>query len=699
MTGDRYARASRSPGLAVLAALLLGAVGLTSCGDDEPPIEIDRETSWRDIGVTETEPEFDERIDGISSLEIAPPPPVGSEYEVPEICQSVVAFDPAEWETGTPSPSIADPRAKKGGRLRLVMRDWAPTIRTEGPNSRLKTLRDIHVFIYETLVAWDYEQKAWVPSLAKHWQIDGDKKTFRFRIDERARWANGDPVTADDVLATVEHMRNPDRKDPAVAQHWSELIDMGRTKILDRYTIQIAANEAEWRSFLTIGYGMQVYPARYIRMDGETYIRDWNWKLPPGTGPYELRPDGVKKLVAVSIHRRKDWWQADDPSTAGQYNFDEIKWIVVRDQELEFQKFLADEIDVYEVNRSSRWAAELHRERRIRNGWIQMRKIYKFDPQGYGGYCFNLREKPFDSRSVRLAFAHLFNRETLFAKLFYNQYDMIAGYFPGQVYERDDAQPVPYDPKRARELLAADGWVKRDDEGYLVDAAGRRFPEITLEFAEPGFQRIHDVIRNDLWDQAGIKLELKLVDYTNLNKKVWEYKFGMTFFSWTAGLWPDPEFQFHSKYADRVQTNNLNGFKNARADEIFEAYKYEFDQKKREKLLKELDTILFDSHIYALAWYGPYFRLLWWDRFGHPPMYADRYTPDIRNVMALWWFDEDAESGMREARGRGESCHPDAPAYLAQDGEGKIEGQYDNPEFTYWRDVKAKEDAARRESR
>ena len=154
-------------------------------------------------------------------------------------------FNPAEWKTSTPSPSPANPRAPKGGMLRLSFgggESFPPTVRTEGPNSRLATLSDIQGLIYENLITFDLALGDFVPALASHWQIGKDNKTFRFRINPKARWSNGQPVTADDVKASFEHYTNPDRKDPSVTDHWKEVVD--DVRILDRVTSQVIAKSA-----------------------------------------------------------------------------------------------------------------------------------------------------------------------------------------------------------------------------------------------------------------------------------------------------------------------------------------------------------------------------------------------------------------------------------------------------------------------
>ncbi|GIW71641.1 MAG: ABC transporter substrate-binding protein [Planctomycetota bacterium] len=660
-------------GLLAVGALLGAALGCgqSSSGAAEP--SGDRAAAWAELGLAGDEDALAQRLAELAAVTVDPPPVVGRDYH-PRFPPDL-PFDPAAWQTGPPAPSVADPRARRGGTLRLAIQAFPPTVRTEGPNARLGFLSTIHGLVYEPLLGYDFYHDRYVPALATHWQIEQDRQTFRFRLDPRARWADGRPVTADDVLATFEHLRNPDRRDPTTARYYDELIESVR--VLDRLTVEVRARERRWRSFLTVA-GTPIYPAAYIRMDGETYLKDWNWRLPPGSGPYELRRQDIDKERSLALRRRREWWREGvRPEARGMYNFDVIRWDVIKTRELMYQKFLADELDLYLVYAAQRWVQEIDREPRLRRGWIQKRRIYNQSPNGFGGYAFNMRTAPFDSRNVRLAFAHLFPRETLFEKYFFQQYEYTDSYFPGQKWARPDAARVRFDPEAARRLLAADGWIARDAHGYLVDAAGRRFPKLTLEISDPSAAslRIHELVKSTLWKEAGIELELKQLDYPSLLKKVWDHKFQLVYWHWTAGYFPEPEFLFHSRYAGEKQSNNLTGLALPEADALMDAYRYEFDPEVRLRQLQRLDALVFDTHHYALSWYAPYFRILYWDRFGQPPEYADRFLGDLDNVLAYWWYDEARAAALERARAAGRALHPDHPL-----------GQYDQVEQQWWKE-------------
>ena len=131
-------------------------------------------------------------------------------------------FDPTGWETNEKYPLIGSPDAKKGGTLRYFWLNYPPTLRTNGPNSNLSTTREVHGMVYESLIGLHPTTLEYLPSLATHWKISKDKQKFWFRINPEARWADGTPVTAEDVVATWEFRVREDIKDPYSVMLWGK---------------------------------------------------------------------------------------------------------------------------------------------------------------------------------------------------------------------------------------------------------------------------------------------------------------------------------------------------------------------------------------------------------------------------------------------------------------------------------------------
>jgi microcin C transport system substrate-binding protein len=561
-----------------------------------------------------------------------------------------------EWQNAGDFPQVGSPKAKRDRPdhpLKIRWLSYPPTLRVDGPNSNLIQTRNIHFLMYESLIQIHPETEEFAPALANEWRIDTDEaaktQTFWYRIDERARFSDGRKVTANDVYWSFKHKVSADRKDPS-----NELVfgQFEEPVVVDERTIKVTTNKLNWRLFLYFG-GIYIYPAEYAKISGEEYLKDYNWKMFPGTGPYTLAAKDIKEGQSVTLHRRDDWWAEDTQWGKNTYNFGQVKFLVVRDVELYFEKFKKGEFDLFRVSRSQRWVVEIPQEQIVKDGWVQMRRIFNKAPQGFTGFALNMRRPPFDDVRVRKAFAHLFNIEKLNERLFYDQYGRVRSYIPGRDWGNEaNNERINFDPDEAEELLYAAGYQDRNKDGWLVDEDGKIL-EVTLEYGVPSFQRIWLMVQED-YQKAGIKFNLKLIDQASLIKKVDERQFQLHYQTWGALLFPNPRTSWSSELADQNYNNNVPGFQNDEVDALLERYDVTLDRAEQKKITSRIDEIVFDAHPYALGWYANFERLLFWNRFGTPETYFTKIGEDpIEQVMLLWWWDEEAASKLDAAMASG----------------------------------------------
>ncbi len=572
---------------------------------------------------------------------------------------AVASPDETGWQTSTDFPAIGDAGAKRDSKatFRVVWRSFPPTLRTDGPNSNLVQTSTVHSLMYESLIQVHPDTEEFIPYLADKWKIETDKaagtQTFTFHISDKATWADGSPVTSEDVAKTFWHLTQEDRNDPSNVMTFTEGFNV--PVIVDAKTIKVTTKKLNWRLFLYFG-GTPIYPAKQVGVPGKEFLKDYNWKFMVGSGPYSMaKESALKKGDSLTITRRSDWWAENERWATNTYNFKKVKFVVVRDQELEYEMFKKGELDHYQVSKAQRWVEELPKEEIIKQGWVKQRKVSNQAPQGFSGLVFNMRKWPFKDRRVRLAFAHLFNREKLMEKLFFNQYEYTDSYLPGRDWGNGaNNERVKFDPDMAAELLDEAGFQDEDDDGYLIDKKGRRL-EVTLEFYPQGWERIWLVIKPDFEDN-GIKFNLKLVDGATMIKKISERQFTIHFQGWGALNFPNPETSWRSSLADKNANNNTPGFKNDRVDELCEKYNTTFDRAEQKKITREIDKIVFNEHPYALGWYGPFLRVLYWDKYGHPENYFTRTGQVLNNELLLrWWFEPGKGKAMQAAKEAGKA--------------------------------------------
>ena len=550
-------------------------------------------------------------------------------------------FKGESWETNADYDLIGDPRAVKGGTLRMgVMTDFPSTLRYYGPNVTAWN-QMLQGMVYETLLGLHPTTLDWMPALATHWQVSDDKKIFRFRLDPNARFSDETPVTSEDVVASWKLTVDRGLQDPARTLVYS---NFEQPVAESKYLVSVRAKTVNWQNFLYFS-GLYVYPAHILKdVTGEAYIRDYNYKMLPGTGPYIVNEEDVDKGTMITIRRRADYWAETHRRNIGTSNFDEIQQLVVRDRNLEFEMFKKGDLDYYLVNRAQMWIEDLDYENIVR-GLNQKRKIFNHNPQGVQGIAINTRRAPLNDVRVRKALRHLFNRESMVEKLMYNEYAMADSIFSNSVYENPGNEKIAYDPEKAMALLAEAGWRARDPQGRLT----RNGQPLSIEivYGDQQSERFFTVYQEDL-RRVGITLNLRLTTFETLVKLLDERTFGMASIAYTGSIFPSPEQNWLGRLADENNTNNITGFKNARADQIIDLYAKEFDFDTRATLLQELDGLITNDHHWILEWTAPYERVVYWNRFGQPPGYVTRIG-DYRDMVSLWWFDAERSRALEEA--------------------------------------------------
>jgi microcin C transport system substrate-binding protein len=552
------------------------------------------------------------------------------------------------WQTNADYDLIGDPRAVRGGTLREYVLDFPANLRIAGPESNTELNYMIQPMVWETLLTLHPTTLEWIPALATHWQITDDRMTFRYRLNPNARFSDGEPVTADSVVASWAFLMDEGLQDPS-----SRLVfgKFERPVAESKYIVRVKSRDLNWRNFLYFSGSMYILPAHVLKgVTGASYLKEYNYKLLPGTGAYTVNEADVAKGQSVTIRRRSDYWAEQHRRNVGLNSFDEIREVVVRDQNLAFEMFKRGDLDHYTVNISRQWVEELNFDR-VQKGLVQKRKIYNENPVGIQGMAFNTRRAPWNDVRVRRALAHLLNRELLIEKLFFKEYEPQNSYYAASVYENPNNPKMAYDPERALALLAEAGWNSRDAQGRLVKD-GRPLT-VELLYASQSSEPFLTIYQEDL-RRVGIGLNLRLVTPETQFQLAMQRRFDLVSLAWGGLLFPNPETSFHSRLADVPNNNNVTGFKNARVDALLDEYDREFDQQRRIEIIREIDGILANEQHYILQWTMPFQRIAYWNKFGHPESYLTR-VGDHRDIPTLWWLDGPKEQRLTEAMRGGQT--------------------------------------------
>jgi len=547
------------------------------------------------------------------------------------------------WQTAVDYNILGDKNAVKGGSIIMSMPDFPATLRTEGKDANSYFNRMAQVMIYEPLLSLDPVTEEYIPALATHWKISEDHMTFSFRIDPNARWADGKPVTSEDVVTTWKLMI-----DPGILEAYSNILygTYEEPVAESKYIVSVKSKQLNWRQLLYFAVSMRIMPAHYIGITGKEYLEKYQFEFIPGSGPYLIDEKDINKGQSIMIRRRSDYWAEKEKYNIGLNNFDMVRFEVVQDPSLEFEKFKKGELDVISVSRAQWWVERFDFDE-YKRGLVLKRRIFNENPNGVSGICFNMRKPPFDDIRVRQAFSHLYDREKYNEKLFYNMYYPIYSFFPGSIYENPNNPKIKFDIDKAQQLLAEAGWKDKNQDGYLVKN-GKVF-EVELPFSGgPSQERYLTVYQEDL-KKVGIKLNLRQIDGTTNFKLGNERNFSILSMAWSGLRIPNPESSMGPGTADQPNTTNWNGIKDPKIDELCAKYNTSFDKAERVKIIREIDYIATSMQPYAFGWFGPYQRIAFHNKFGFPEPILSR-TDDYLVIPILWYNDPEKAAEYEDAK-------------------------------------------------
>jgi len=556
-----------------------------------------------------------------------------------------LGFETYAWSEEEDGTYFGDPRAKKGGMFNYIHSLFPRTMRIIGQNSsQVLNSMTISNLCYEGLLSQHPTTLEFIPSLASHWKISDDKMEFKFRIDPDARWWDGMPVTADDVIATWDL-----RMDETILSPFEQMTygKFERPVAESKYIVSVKANAVNWRNFLYFST-MKLHPDHILKdLDGTAFLEEYAFSVVPGTGPYIIREENIKNQESYLLERREDYWSKDSPFKRYMNNFDKIKISAVKDNDaLQFEKFKKGEQDVFNVNRSRRWIEETDFEA-TENGWMKKQRIFSEKPAGTSGYYFNMREWPFDDKRVRYAFCYLYDREKMNREMYYNEYGMMNSLYSGTVYENKNNNKFTYDPEKAVQLLIEAGYKSRNSDGWLVHEETGKVLSFTIITQKTSAYMITPV--QQMLKEYGMDMQIQFIDYNTMIKNVNARNFNVCMLAYSGLIYPNPESSLRSTLADQDDNNNVWGFKSARVDELLDEYDICFEQTRRIEIIQEIDGIFNEVHPIGFSIARNYSRLMWWDRFGYPDWMLSRYVGEYWDTLYYWWIDDEKAKTLDDA--------------------------------------------------
>jgi microcin C transport system substrate-binding protein len=506
-----------------------------------------------------------------------------------------------------------------------------------------------------TVRAWD-EPFSSYGLLADRADLAADGQSITFRINADARFHDGSPLTAGDVLFSFNTLVSA-QAHPRYRIYWA---DIAGAELVDAAHIRFHFKRVNPELHLIIGelpvFSEKALAGRdFAQVSREAFLT---------SGPYRVAKADYGNTI--SYERNPVYWARDLDVRRGQFNFDRVIFKYYKDETVSLEAFKAGEFDVFYETNSKRWARD-YAGAAFNEGRIIRREIPHHNNAGMQGFGMNTRRALFADQRVRRALDLALDFGWSNTHLFYGQYTRCNSYFsnselacsgvpqgaelallepyraqlPAELFSQPYQVPVANNPAEqrqnllaARDLLKAAGWTVRD--GVLKNAKNEPFAfEIML--SQRGFERIVAPYVYNL-KRLGMAVSYRTIDVSLFQRRMDDFDFDMTVVAYGASQSPGNELRdrFSSSAAKTDGSSNYMGVDSPIVDALIDRVIYASNRAELITACHALDRVLLWGEYLVPNWYIGAHRMAWWNRFGfHQPL--PLYFDALTWVMQTWW--------------------------------------------------------------
>ncbi|MCE2747797.1 MAG: extracellular solute-binding protein [Rhodobacter sp.] len=514
----------------------------------------------------------------------------------------------------------------------------------------------------ETLLGRSYDEPFTLYGLlAESVETDAARSFVTFTLREEARFADGSPVTPEDVLWSFETLGT--QGSPRYAAAWAKIAKAEKT---GPRTVRFTFNTEDRELPLILGLRPILKKAQW---DGKDFTVS-SLDAIIGSGPYVIGPFEPGRFI--SYLRNPDWWGADLPFNRGLHNFDEVRYEYFGDGGVVFEAFKAGDITSYREANPAAWAGN-YGFPAVQSGQVVLSEIPHQRPSGIEGFVFNTRREIFADWRVREALIQAFNFEFINRTLTGGVQPRITSYFsnsvlgmtPGAPAEgRERALLAPFADsllsgaldgyalpvsdgseanrtgiREATRLLQEAGWTVTD--GVLTNAAGTPFAfDILLVQGQDDMLSIANIYVEAL-RRLGIAVTVTTVDSAQYKERTNRYDFDMTHYIRSLSLSPGNEQTLYWGAAGVTEpgTRNWMGMNSPAAGAMIRALLTATDPQEFIAATRALDRVLTSGRYVVPIWYSDVSRIAHARQLRYPdrlPIYGDwlGFQPDV------WWYQD-----------------------------------------------------------
>lgn len=533
----------------------------------------------------------------------------------------------------------------------LIIREMSDPEKLNPIVSNDASASEIDSYIFEYLLDQHKETYELIPRLAGMPEVSTDNLTYTFTINKNAKFSDGKPVTANDVIFTLKLIKIP-FIDAAATRNYFEMVDKAEIADNDPQKVKFTLTRPNWRGIYTLGL-FSILPKHILDPNNVTDKFQWSEfkdmnvaaknsemqkfadfinsqevsreaKYLVGSGPYMFEKWDTG--AGVTLVRNPNYWANVNFSNYPQ----KIIFKTIQDNSAALVSAKNKEVDAMNVIKPSDFYKDLENPDQF-----NLVKARPFEP-AYTYLAWNQLNPLFQDKRVRLALAHLVDRKTIIDKVMYGDGVPIQShiFYKSAKMLNTDLPEIQFDPEKARKLLEEAGWKDSDGDGVLdkmINGKKKDFKFTFLSNTNPVRKQILLVVVDAL-KKVGIVAEVQELEWSVYLDKTKKHEFEATYSAWTSPtIPPDPYQIWHSSQSEGEGSNYIS-FNNKKSDSLIVAYRDEMDESKRLIMIKEWQKLIYDEQPYTFLW-SPRSRYIYDKRFKNARWYNIQPSPSYNE----WW--------------------------------------------------------------
>ncbi len=582
----------------------------------------------------------------------------------------ISAFGDLTYPADFPHYNYVNSSAPKGG-------SYSEIATSRGYNGSFLTFNSLNSFILKgegatgmeltfatLMVRSGDEPDAMYGLAARSVRVSADGLTYRFALRPEAKFHDGTPLTAHDVVWSLATLK--EKGHPIIAQL---LRDFKGAEASDDRTVVVRFAEKRGRDVPLFVAGLPIFSRAYY---AKQPFDQSTLEIPLGSGAYKVGRFEVGHFI--ELERVRDWWGAELPVARGHNNFDILRYEYYRDREVGFEGFTAKNYLFREEFTSRTWATRYDFPA-FKDGRVKRDVLADDTPSGAQGWFINTRREKFKDRRLREALIDAFDFEWTNKNIMYGSYERTHSVFQNSPMmakgKPDAAELALLDPFRSKlpdevfgepyvpSVTDGSGQDRRslrrgaqllNEAGFALKNRKRVMPNgkpISIEFLidEPTFQPHHMPYIKNL-GTLGIDATLRIVDPVQYRARVDGFDFDITVerFSFSATPGDSLRSYFSSQAAATKGSQNLAGIADPAVDALVDII---IAAKTRAELVtacRALDRVIRAGRYWIPHWYKASHWIAYWDQFGRPAN-KPRY---FRGIPETWWYDRDKAAKLEK---------------------------------------------------